>query len=339
MFLREYWYVAAMSGELGRELLARTLLGQPLVLFRTEDGAPVALDDRCPHRYAPLSFGKLVGDAVQGGYHGITFDGSGKCIAIPGQDNIPPRLRVKSYPVVERWRWIWVWMGDPERADEADIPDFHWNDAPGWEAPTDRLRMEADCQLLVDNLLDLTHETFVHGATIGTAGIAEAPIETKADGDVVSVERRMTNIQPPPMFVKLGGFTANIDRWQLIEFRPPANIVIDVGGVPTGAGDRAAGFEARVLNSITPETERSCQYYWAFARNFKIGDEEMTAFLHGALTRTFDEDKALLEAQQKMIESTGSDAGLMAVNFDAGVVQARRVIARLQGEQRAAAAE
>lgn len=333
MFLKNNWYVAAMSGEVGRELLARRILGEPVVLYRRQDGAPAALADRCPHRFAPLSGGTLVGDDVQCGYHGITFDGSGKCVRIPGQPNIPPRMKARAYPLVEKWNWIWIWMGEPAEADDSDIPDLlHWNGAPGWDGPRGYTHIEAGYQLLVDNLLDLSHESYVHTSTIGTDHVAETPVKTFVDGDSVRVERRMTDIPAPPMFVRIGDFTGNIDRWQLIEWRPPANIVIDVGGVPTGANDRGAGIEARVLNAITPESERSTHYFWGFARNFKLDDAEMTEFLHGALVSTFDEDKVILEAQQGILDAEGGDFGMVAANFDAGVAAARKVMARLQAD-------
>ncbi len=335
MFLKDYWYVAAMSGELGRELLARRILGEPLVFYRREDGVPVALHDRCPHRFAPLSAGTLIGDTVQCGYHGITFDCDGTCVRVPGQDNIPPRLRARTYPLIEKWNWIWIWMGDPAAADESGIPEcFHWNGEPGWVGPNGYTHIESDYQLLVDNLLDLSHESYVHTATIGTDHVAEAPIQTTIEGDTVRVERRMTDIPAPPMFVRIGDLTENIDRWQVIEWRPPANIVIDVGGVPTGANDRGAGIEGRVLNAITPEDERGTHYFWGFARNFKTDDDETTDFLRAALASTFDEDKVVLEAQQRLLDLEGSaevtEAGMIAVNFDSGIVAAHEVMNRLK---------
>ena len=113
MFLRNYWYVAALDEEVRDRPLGRTILGEPVVLFRTADGALHAFEDRCPHRQLPLSMGKIVGDALQCHYHGLRFDGSGKCVRVPGQDHIPQNARVRTYPVVERYRWIWIWMGDP----------------------------------------------------------------------------------------------------------------------------------------------------------------------------------------------------------------------------------
>ena len=143
----------------------RLILGEPVVLYRTGDGAPVALEDRCAHRHLPLSMGKLVGDTLQCLYHGLRFARDGHCVYIPGQEQIPQGAKVRCYPVIERYHWIWIWMGDPALADPAAITDFHWLDDPNWGAKGDYLHVNANWQLVVDNLLDLTHLAFVHDTT------------------------------------------------------------------------------------------------------------------------------------------------------------------------------
>ena len=167
MFLKNFWYVAATEDEVGRTPLGREICGEPVALWRQEDGTAVAISDRCPHRRYALSKGELVGDDIQCGYHGLRFDGQGACTHVPGQDNIPPRLKGRCYPVVERHKWVFIWMGDIEDADPDLIPDYHWNDAEGWEPVFGTMKFAAHYQLLVDNLLDLTHETFLHAKTIG----------------------------------------------------------------------------------------------------------------------------------------------------------------------------
>ena len=135
MFLKNYWYVAAATTEIGRKPFRRVIMNEPVVLYRTQDGTPVGLEDRCPHRRLPLSMGKLISDDVlQCHYHGLRYDCSGQCVKVPGQDAVPPSARVKAYPVVERYRWLWIWMGDPALADPDKITDFHWFDDPAWGA-------------------------------------------------------------------------------------------------------------------------------------------------------------------------------------------------------------
>jgi vanillate O-demethylase monooxygenase subunit len=167
-FLRNAWYVAAQADEVGRTPLGRILLGEPVVLFRKEDGSAVALEDRCCHRRAPLHKGKILGDLLQCGYHGFTFDATGACVRIPGQDRVPPSVGVKAYPLVEQHGFLWIWMGERAKADPALIPDFHRNRDPGWKAVGSRLPIAANYLLVVENLIDLSHVGFVHAKTIGT---------------------------------------------------------------------------------------------------------------------------------------------------------------------------
>ena len=191
MFIRNTWYPCAWSNEIGRTLFERWVCNIPMVFYRTEAGAPVALNNRCAHRRAPLSKGQLLGDRVQCGYHGLEFDCTGKCVRIPGQDQIPEQAGVRSYPVVDRWRFLWVWPGDPEKADPALIPDLHWNDSPGWVSPGDTLTIDCDWLLDLDNLMDLSHLTYLHGRTIGTPYVSEFPAVTEVVGDRVRVTRWM----------------------------------------------------------------------------------------------------------------------------------------------------
>jgi phenylpropionate dioxygenase-like ring-hydroxylating dioxygenase large terminal subunit len=333
MFLKNTWYVAATAQELGRELIGRWICEEPLVLYRREDGAPVALEDRCPHRKFALSKGQLVGDEVQCGYHGMKFDCTGACTFVPGQDNIPPRLKARVYPVVEKHCWVWVWMGDPADADESLIPDYHWNQAAGWAPVMGYLNFQANYQLVTDNLLDLTHETFVHQGTIGNQAVAHTPMKTRSEGDTVSIERVMEDCDPPPLFKRCRGFTTNIDRWQRIRFEPPAHIWIDAGGVPTGTemdpvtNDMALNW--MVLNALTPERDGSTHYFWSVSRRFNLDDEELDGLLSQQIVNTFEEDRDVLETQQELIETDQSGRPLLAVNCDAGNAAARKIMDKL----------
>jgi len=339
MFLRNQWYVAATSRELGRALVARKILGEPLVFYRTEAGAPVAMEDRCPHRRAPLSMGKLAGDAVQCPYHGMEFAPDGKCVRVPGQVSIPPRLKARTYPLVERHGWAWVWMGEAAKADPALIHDYHWNDEPGWKPVMGYIHVEAEYRLVVDNLMDLTHETFVHPTSIGQTAVAETPITTGSENGKVKVTRLMNGIPAPPLFAKVRGLKT-IDRWQHIYFDVPAHIRIDAGGVPADTKDMKQALRWMVLNAMTPETERSTHYFWALTRCFEIEDAALSQTLHDSIMRIFNEDKALLEAQQRMIETDPERRPLLATNCDAGGVAARKMIDQaLALEGRSAAAE
>ncbi len=199
MYLRNCWYVAAWARELDGDtgpdngMLARTILDEPVVLCRMRDGAPAALADRCPHRRLPLSAGEITDDGIRCGYHGLEFDRAGICIRVPGQDRVPPDARVRSYPVVERYRWIWIWMGEADKADAALIPDYHWNDDPDWLSIGDMFHVRGSYRLLVDNLLDLSHVQYVHGSTLGTEAVVEFPVEVRREADTVHVDRWITD--------------------------------------------------------------------------------------------------------------------------------------------------
>ena len=191
MFLRNYWYVAGRSVEVGRVLLQRWILNEPVLLYRTEDGTAVAMQGNCPHRSLPLSKGRLIEDEVECGYHGLKFAPSGECTHVPALDKVPATCRVKTYPVVDMNRWVWIWMGDPALADEATIPDCRWNDDPEWSVTEGHLEIGCNYALLVDNLLDLSHTAFVHRDSIGDRSVAEAPANTEVSGNSVSVIRRL----------------------------------------------------------------------------------------------------------------------------------------------------
>lgn len=336
MFLKNQWYVAAWSHEIGRTPLARRIAGEPVVFFRDETGRAAALQDRCPHRLAPLSLGKLVGDGLQCGYHGATFDAMGQCVRLPG-NAVPKDGRVRAYPLVEKWGWAWIWLGDPARADVTQLPDFHWQSEPGWAPIGGILQFKAHYQLLVDNLLDLSHEAFLHLNTIGNSAVADVPAEASGEGNHVWVKRFMPNCAPPPLFVKARGFAGPIDRLQEIEFSPPCYISITVRATPAGSNDLAGALRWQVLNALTPETERTTHYFWGLPRQFLVEDRDTDALLESAIIRTFNEDRAMLEAQQLVLEERSLDERTLLTHADAGPSRARSVIARLIREEQAAA--
>src|SRR3954452_4390309 len=182
-FARDHWYVVASSAEVGENLLARTVLGNHLVLYRTKSGAPVALPDRCPHRRYPLSQGHLIGDEIQCSYHGLRFDSCGTCVWVPGQERIPSKANLTPRPLVEDGAWIWAWMGDPAAPDHSRRPHTPWFSLDGWTEVHGMEPLDASYGLLVDNLLDLSHETFLHAGFIGTPEVAATPTTTTIDED------------------------------------------------------------------------------------------------------------------------------------------------------------
>lgn len=326
------WYAAAYDVELKRQLLPRTICNKPVVLYRKENGTPVALADACWHRLVPLSLGRLEGDNVICGYHGLEFDETGRCVYMPSQDTINPSACVKSYPIAEKHRFIWIWPGDPALADPALIPDMHWNQDPEWAADGKMIEVKCDYRLVVDNLMDLTHETFVHGSSIGNRAVAEAPFEASHSDRFAYITRWMEDIDPPPFWRKQYGRPGKVDRWQIIRFEAPCTVTIDVGVAEAGTGakqgDRSKGVNGYVLNTITPSTDKTCLYFWAFARNYDLGNQARTHELREGVAGVFREDEEVLEAQQRAIDAN-PDHQFYNLNIDAGSMWARKLIDRM----------
>ena len=336
MFLRNQWYCAALSQELGGTPLGRVFLGEPVVLYRA-GGAIVALEDRCCHRRAPLSKGKVEGGNLRCGYHGFLYDRSGQCIWVPGQDKVPPSARVRAYPIVEKHGYVWLWMGDADRADPARAPDWRWFDDPAWASTGGVMRIAADYFLLVDNLLDMSHLPFLHANTIGSAADLNATLDWERGADHVRGVRFAPRLTPSPR-QREEGVAFDTDRRQIMTYTPPASIVIEVIVTEAGKahGDPASRYDTtvKVLDSITPETASTCHYFWGLCRNYRVDDKALTAQSHRVVA-TFTEDKEMLEAEQKIIDLAPL-ARQVDVASDQGALQARRLFERLLADEQGA---
>jgi vanillate O-demethylase monooxygenase subunit len=333
-WLKNCWQVAAYANEIGSSLLPRTFLGESVVLFRDTRGTAHALVNRCAHRCLPLSRGKLIGDIVQCGYHGMRFHPDGTCEGVPGQDAPPARAVVRAYPLVERHGFAWIWMGDAALADPATVPDAFWFDSPEWETAKGYHYIEADYRLVIDNLLDLSHETFVHQDTIGNGAVADSPVTASVENGRVRVHRFMHDFAPPPFYVTTTGVTQNIDRWHTSFYDAPGTVIIENGSMPAGT-DIAHAKQRRILNFVTPETATTSHYFWGVARQWQLDDKELTETIRKDVIHTFDQDKVLLEAQQHELDSDPSlQAFPVTIKLDAGPILGRRVLAaRIAAEQ------
>ncbi len=332
-FPRDHWYVVARAAEIGSELTPVTICGEHVVLYRTSSGDVVALDDRCPHRGFPLSAGALIGDQVQCGYHGLRFDQCGKCVRVPGQDRIPSRANVPTRPVVEQGAWIWMWTGVREQADASRVPSTPWFDDDRWASVDGMEPLAARYGLLIDNLLDLSHETFLHGGYIGTPEVAETPIDTTVDNDgVVHVSRHMERVECPPFYENTTGFSTPIDRSQEIEYHAPGFYLLHVRVAPAGTEPHPDGTDdgahVKVLYAITPVDDRHTLDFWAVARDFAIDDEAIDACV-----AEMNRDVVLQDVDAlSLIEvRLGDDWSPPEVSFkiDTGGLAARRVLADL----------
>ncbi|MES2535002.1 MAG: aromatic ring-hydroxylating dioxygenase subunit alpha [Pseudomonadota bacterium] len=328
--------MAAFSRDVKDSLLARTFLEQAVVMFRDSEGKPVAMADRCPHRGVPLSLGKLIGDVVRCTYHGLRIGADGKCKHIPCQDMIPAQAAVQTYPLHDKYNLTWIWMGERDAADVSLIPDVYWMDDEEWTACAGYHHVGAHYELLNDNLLDLSHESFLHDKTIGNEAVAEAPVTTTGNDAEVRVHRDMFNCEPPPFYVKVTGFTEPINRWHTTIFTPPSYNLIENGSYPA-TGTIADALERRVIHLVTPETATSSHYFWGVARSYQKDDAELDQFIFEQTSKTFDEDAVMLEAQQRSLGAQGGTAFPVALKTDAGPIRARRLVQAIIARERAAA--
>ncbi len=338
MFIKNTWYVActvqALKDLVDRPL-GRTICNEKMAFFIGAEGQVAAVEDFCPHRGAPMSLGQVCNGHLRCGYHGLVMSAQGQVVEMPNQ-----RVRgfpaVKAFPVCQRYGFVWVWPGDPALADPALLPHFEFFDHPDWAYGGGLYHVKADYRLMIDNLMDLTHETYVHANSIGQREVDETPCETRVDGDQVVTQRHMTGIQAPPfwqMAMQAQGLDpqALVDRWQICRFSPPSHVMIDVGVALAGQGGFHAPAEVKaysvVVDFITPETETSHWYHWGMARNFKAQDAELTEKIRTGQGKIFAEDLGMLEQQQSNI-SRWPERKLLMLNIDAGGVQSRRVIDR-----------
>ena len=344
MYPLNAWYVACMPDEIDDKPLGRKVCGESIVFYRGPGGKAAALEDFCPHRGAPLSLGSVVEGKLVCGYHGLEMGSDGKTVAMPGQRvrGFPP---IRAYPVIERYGFVWVWPGAAAQADPGKLHPLEWAENPDWAYGGGLFHINCDYRLMIDNLMDLTHETYVHATSIGQKEIDETPTKTVTEGDTVITSRHMEGIMAPPFWrmALRGNNLADdvpVDRWQICRFTPPSHVLIEVGVAHAGNGGYHADpkFKASsiVVDFITPETETSIWYFWGMARNFNPRDKTLTASIREGQGKIFSEDLQMLERQQKNLLAH-PERRLLSLNIDSGGVQSRRVLERILAQEQAQA--
>lgn len=331
---RNHWYVVALASDISERPIARTVLGTHVALYRVADGSVVALADRCSHRRYPLSLGTLVDDTLVCNYHGFSYDCTGSCVAIPGQGSIPSRAHVQSYPITEQGLWVWIWVGTEPPGDRRP-PKTHWlEEGSGWTALTGMAPIDCRHELLVDNLLDLSHETYLHNGYIGTPEVATTSIDVHVDRDlsVVYVNKHMQSVECPSFYSQATGLSSPIDRWQDIEFFAPSFYVLNVRIAPAGLPDGAEGaFHVKVLYGLTPSTEGHTYDFWAVCRDFALNDAAVNAFMDKMQRDVVLQDVEALNVLEARIADDPNPFEVVA-NVDRGALAARRLIRQLADE-------
>jgi vanillate O-demethylase monooxygenase subunit len=329
MFLRNCWYVIAWDHEVpAGGLLARSVLNEPIIVFRKADGGFAALEDRCCHRHAPLSKGRHEGDGVRCGYHGLKFDGDGRCVDAPGLDRIPPQARVKAYLVAVRNKWVFVWMGDPAQAEARLLPDNFSNDHPDWRNRPGYLHYDTPYLLICDNLLDFSHLSYVHEKTLGgSTAIARARPEIETLERGVRVSRRVPDVPPPPYYAKIRRFAGNVDRWFAYDFLFPGTLLMSSGGKPAGQPepDPANSVLLHSCQTLTPETDGTTHYFFQQSHRADAGDASVTEGIYQSLVTAFNEDRDMITAQYAAIRRDPG-AAMLPLAIDAALVRYRRLL-------------
>jgi phenylpropionate dioxygenase-like ring-hydroxylating dioxygenase large terminal subunit len=324
--VRNAWYVAAFAANVGRDLVSRTILGEPVVLYRKENGVAVAIGGRCPHRHFPLGKGCIKGDTVVCGYHGITFGSDGACVSIPSQETVPSSYRVPTFPLVEHGLWLWIWMGDPAAADLSQLPPLHEILPKGMHSKG-LFFVEVGCryQLLNDNLLDLTHLGYLHRKTIGTALHASVPESLTETSHALRSRREIKGYQPSGMSSHAFGYPGKVDS--IIEF------VLYAPGFHSGVGDHFVAQDSeersgealrisRSLHAITPSTRHTSYYHFAVAATAREDVDTASQTLRAVI----DEDVFAAEEIEKLLNQLGHAPSELMLKSDRNAVQGRRML-------------
>lgn len=336
-YLRNCWYVAALSTEVSDAPFSRILLDERVALFRSVDGSVAAIEDRCPHRFVPLSRGKIKDGSLECAYHGLRFGKDGSCTRNPhGDGSVPRGAAVKSYPVHERDGFIWFWPGDPARADIATVPAYPFLSDPGkFRGVYGVLPVKANYELVIDNLLDLSHVEFLHPMFQQADGVEAHRTEFRQEDSVVIANRWKPNVPvhglAGNLFWREESNSERFDARAHMRWSPPAVLHFDLGATEVGAPEED-GVCLPNAHILTPETERSSHYFWCIARNRKLDDEDISERLFKVANHIFaTEDLPIIEAQQEAMGETTDLMSLKPVTLDPDVpaLRARRILAQL----------
>ena len=329
------WYVAAFCKDIGEALVSRWILNQPVVLYRKADGTAVAVQGRCPHRHFPLGQGRRVGDAIQCGYHGITFDSTGQCIRVPSQNTVPKAYSIRSYPLVERGLWAFIWPGDPKLADESLIPTL---EEIGYDIPGQTphafftLDVKGRYQLLNDNLLDLSHISYLHAATIGTPAEAATREERDVNERRIFSRRHVTNADMTPVLHELTSYRGLTDRTIGMDFYFPG-FHAGIGehriaeGLPRGGEILSTG---RVWHAVTPATHTTSTYLFAMSMTSMDRLEHTTQ----TIRKVLDEDILATVEIETIISNLDELPPELMLKSDATAVMGRRALQAMMDREK-----
>jgi vanillate O-demethylase monooxygenase subunit len=337
-WLRNCWYMAGWTDEIGERGLARRIADRPIFLYRLQDGSIAAILDRCPHRFAPLSLGARDGDNLVCGYHGLTFSPAGKCVRNPFAERIPAGTDVPTFAAIERDGIAWLWGGAKDQADPALIPDFSFvPDTPHSRTIRGYTPMQANYEYGTDNLLDLSHIEFVHKGTFAGQGVIFAGKHSvRVEGDTLHSNWAMADIPPPSVAYGHYPSEARVDHWLEMRWNAPASMRLLIGACLHGE-PRETGFELPQAHILTPASEHETHYFWSSTRYHDLASAEMDAMLAEMFGNAFDlEDKPMIEAAYANVRGKDFWAERpVSLGIDQGGTRARRRLeAMIRAEQK-----
>jgi vanillate O-demethylase monooxygenase subunit len=307
-YLRNAWYAAAWSQEVGRQLLRRVIMDEAIVFFRKEDGTAVALSNRCAHRFGPLHLGKLEADTVSCPYHGLRYDASGRCVFNPnGNQLVPSGARLRTFSLVERYGILWIWPGDPARANADHIPELSYlEDSTRYARVQGFMEVRANYRYIIDNLVDGAHVATVHHDTLASEAFTRAKAEVHVQGDTIWSKLLCPPAKPGPIWemmwkVSRGADPGPMDHWANSGWSPGAVIRQETGITPVGQ-PRSQGLATLNCHLLTPETEQTTHYFWAICRDFLLDDTQLSKNMKiGAEYAFVEQDERMLSAIQETV--------------------------------------
>ncbi|PBJ19922.1 Toluene-4-sulfonate monooxygenase system iron-sulfur subunit TsaM1 [Pseudomonas ogarae] len=337
VYMTNTWYAAALSDELTATPILRTLLGEPIALYRGASGNVIALHDRCPHRFAPLHKGQVFGDDLRCPYHGLRFNALGACVDNPiGEGKIPKAACAKSYTLAERDGIVWMWWGD-QPADESQLrrwPEFA--DPERYTSVEGYIRVKGEYQLIADNLLDLSHAEFLH-PYLATEGFnRRTQYSMEQQGELVVARNWRPNEPISGLFAFAYGDDApsHVDHLSIVKWQAPSTLRLEIGVTRPGQAPEE-GPRSYQAHLVTPETAHTCHYFWKWGRDFKLDDHDFSKKLQASLQLAFEnEDGPMIEAQSEHMQGQRQEAlNPVLLPTDSASLRARRVLQQLIDKQ------
>ncbi|MDF1690850.1 MAG: aromatic ring-hydroxylating dioxygenase subunit alpha [Zhongshania sp.] len=336
-FLNNAWYVAFWISELDDKPLKKKILGRNVLFYRDSNGAAIGLSNECPHRFAPLHKGRIEGDTIECPYHGLRFDRTGLCVYNPYSDDcdgLPANAVLRAFPVVEKYRFIWVWMGDPQLANEAEIPDYSFldNTAAFTATAEATLTMPVNYELILDNLMDLSHGQFLHATTLGNSAMAAGSTTARKVGNIVYSERLNPAGEVPLLFApaQLVDAGALVDFWNDMWWAPGSCYYLEVGITPAGR-PREEGVLIKSAQILTPVDERNTEYRHILYRDFLKENDAVTIAMEALVSKAFSEEDEpmLIEVQDGMAGKDFWELRPAILKGDRAAIMVRRTMQKL----------